>query len=117
VKTRRWRRRLGAWSVGLGLLAVASAAEAQGILSHSVVAVATTSTSVLAEGLHSLQILVNDSDTTIYCNLAGGAAVVGEGVRLNAAGGNLFLDGVHTTTVACIHGGTGTKNVLTTRER
>lgn len=84
---------------------------------HTVVNVTTGSTAVLtvARGVRSLLILQNDSDTTIYCNLAGAAAVANEGVRLNASGGTLFMDAVVTpTTVTCIHGGTGNKALLVT---
>jgi hypothetical protein len=84
---------------------------------HTVVNVTTASTSVLGttRGIRSLLILQNDSDTTIYCNLTGGVAVVDEGIRLNAAGGTLFMDTVvPTVPVTCIHGGTGTKALLVT---
>ncbi len=78
------------------------------------IAINSTSTAVLAESpSRTILILQNDSDTTIYCNLSGGAAVAGQGVRLPASGGGIVLDvQPPNSAVACIHGGSGTKNLL-----
>lgn len=82
----------------------------------STVAVGTTSTAVLsASPARTVLILQNDSDTTIYCNLSGGAAVVGQGTRLSSTGGGIVLDvQPPADAVACIHGGSGSKNLLVT---
>ena len=81
------------------------------------VAVAVTSTSiVVANGGRRLLVIVNDSDTDIYLAL-GEAAVVGEGIRLNAAGGTYTSerkrarDRIFTGEVFGIHGGAATKDV------
>lgn len=57
-------------------------------------------------------LIVNDSDTIVYLNL-GAAAVVGEGIRLNANGGAFEINwtNLYTGAVYGIHGGTGTKYV------
>lgn len=86
-------------------------------VTHSAVNVTTASTQVVATissgRKRNLLILINDSDTTIYCNLAGGTAVANEGIRLNASGGSIFMDvSVTYTAVNCIHGGTGNKVLL-----
>ena len=57
------------------------------------VTVGTTSTEVLAESKSlSKTIIINDSDETIYLAV-GGPAVMNSGIRLNAAGGAVGLDG------------------------
>ena len=84
---------------------------------HSKIAVAASSTLVLPATriIRSLLVLINDSDTTIYCNLTGAAAVANEGIRLNANGGSILLDvSVTSSAVYCIHGGSGDKTLLVT---
>lgn len=55
---------------------------------HTEVSVLTSSTAVLAEnGARRYALFINDSDTTMYLNLAG-TAVVNKGIRLNANGGS-----------------------------
>lgn len=86
-------------------------------VTHSAINVATSSTEVVASisagKRRNLLILVNDSDTTIYCNLAGATAAVNQGVRLNDSGGALFMDvSVTLSAVNCIHGGAGNKVLL-----
>ena len=65
-----------------------------------------------ANGNRKAAIVVNDSDETIYVAL-GYAAVVGRGIRLNAAGGSLVIAGGIYTNQAIngIHGGSGNKRV------
>jgi len=83
---------------------------------HTPVNVTTTTTQVLAakagrKFLH----LINDSDTVIYCKIDGNPAILNEGERLNANGGNLFMDIiVPDKVVNCIHDGTGNKVILAT---
>ena len=80
--------------------------------------IAITSTQVIAENHQRVWLLlVNDSDETIYVKF-GAAAVLNEGIRLNAEGGSLeisyetgFIDG---RAVNAIHGGSGTKRLLAT---
>ena len=83
-------------------------------VTHATVEIATTSTSVLgAASQRTLLGLINSSDTVLYCNLAGGAAIVDGGLRLNANGGSALFDtSVPTGAIACIHGGSGTKTLL-----
>ena len=98
---------LGAW-----------AAESFINLNHSAISVATTSTEVLpANAARGWVLLVNDSDTVIYCKV-GAAAAVNQGVRINASGGSWEL-GTHfgnldPRAINCIHGGTGGKTLLAT---
>jgi len=77
------------------------------------VAISTSSTNVLAaKEDRRILILVNDSDTTIYCTLDSTPAVVGRGVRLNSNGGTLFMDtAVPTGAINCING-SGSKNLI-----
>jgi hypothetical protein len=88
-------------------------------LSESAVAVGTSSTEVVpANADRRFLLLINDSDTVIYCSLTGTAAVVNQGTRLNANGGNLLLDtAVPGTAINCIHGGAGNKTLLRTEEQ
>lgn len=87
-------------------------------LVQSTIPCATTSTAVFsAAPFRSLLILQNDSDTVIYVSLTGVAATVGAGVRLEANGGSLFFDlptSMPRAAITCIHGGSGTKNLLAT---
>jgi hypothetical protein len=56
---------------------------------HSVVSVLATSTSVLPSNqVRKYALIINDSDTTVYLNIAGAAAQLNYGVRLNANGGS-----------------------------
>ena len=74
------------------------------------VAVATTSTAVTTFAPVGILILSNVSDTTIYCNVSGGAATTAHlpiGVAMTA----WFDIAVPATAVNCIHAGTGTKNL------
>lgn len=100
----------------IAILCAARSASAGAEFSHSTVSVAATSTVVVAaSSTRLLLILENDSDTVMYCNLAGGAAVLNTGTRLSANGGGKVLDvRAPSTAVACIHGGSGTKNLLVT---
>ncbi len=84
---------------------------------HSAVNVTTSTTAVVSAAVFFRQILilVNDSDAVIYCNLAGAAAVLNQGIRLNANGGNIVMDvAVTKTAVNCIHGNSGNKVILVT---
>lgn len=60
--------------------------------------------------------LINDSDTVIYLALGGNAAVLNQGIRLNAAGGSLEINKTNLTrgAIAAIHGGAGNKVLLIT---
>ena len=85
-------------------------------LTHTKVAVATSTTQLLAANAdREWVLLVNDSDTVIYVK-AGVAAVVNEGIRLNASGGSLELSArlgnLDTRVINAIHGGAATKNLL-----
>lgn len=108
---------------GLVVALVFSAAlPAQAVtFTHSSVACATTSTSVLAAGAikgnGARVIFQNDSDTTIYLAIDGNAAALNAGLRVNANGGNVFLDqGAPSGAINCIHGSSGTKKLLVTYE-
>ena len=87
-----------------------------GTVTRGKVAVGTTSTEVL--GAYTLPafrryvILCNDSDTVIYLSIDL-AAVVGEGIRLNANGGSYEMSELNMSMlkIYAIHGGTGTKNL------
>ncbi len=85
---------------------------------HTAVNVTTNTGEVLASNANRLYaLLVNDSDTTIYIKL-GAAAVVNEGIRLNALGGNYemsaMLGNLYTGAINGIHGGAGNKVLLVT---
>lgn len=47
-----------------------------------------SSQAIAANDNRSYLLLVNDSNAVIYINVTGGTAVLNEGIRLNAAGGN-----------------------------
>ena len=91
-------RRLLLVAVALGFLltpsSLVAATDFVRTFTHAAVSVLTSSTSVLAAttAKRLLLILVNDGTNTIYCNLAGAAAVLNQGVRLNSGGGSLLLD-------------------------
>jgi hypothetical protein len=86
---------------------------------YDAVDVTTTSTQVLAaKNDRRVLILQNDSDTIVYCAADGTAAVVGKGIRLNAAGGNWHADvAAPTDVVNCIHNGVGNKKVMPTEDQ
>jgi len=89
---------------------------------QTTVAVGATSTAVLAAtsgpgeftATRQYVSLQNDSDTVMYCNTAGAAAVVGAGTRLSANGGGKVWDArtAPNDAITCIHGGSGTKSLL-----
>lgn len=85
---------------------------------HTAVNVTTSTAAALAANLErKYALLVNDSDTTIYIKL-GAAAVLNEGIRLNANGGSYEMSAalgnlVHVA-INAIHGGTGNKVLLVT---
>jgi len=86
---------------------------------HTKVSVGVASTTVIAANTSRKSLLiVNDSDTTVYLNLAGDAAVLNEGVRLNSGGSSYEmsagLGNLVTGAIAGIHGGSGTKLLLIT---
>ena len=96
----------------------AGAAEPFVNLNHTAVSVTTGSTEVLAaNAARGLALLVNDSDTVIYCKL-GVAAAVNQGVRLNASGGSWELSAhfgnLDPRAINCIHCGSGSKTLLAT---
>lgn len=84
---------------------------------HTVVSVTTTTTQLLAANTNRLYVcLVNDSDEAIYIKF-GVAAVLNEGIRLNANGGtyemskelgNLYTGSINAISVS------GSKNMLVT---
>lgn len=119
-------RKIIRFVLGLSLVALASSAEAWvppdyeafTTVTHTTVAVATTSTVTLtAKSNRTFVILENISDTAIDCKF-GADAVASEGVRLYANGGSLLLDAKYPTiSLSCIHAGTGTKSLLVTEGR
>jgi len=81
---------------------------------HTAVNITTDST-LVSSGPRALLIIQNDSDTDMYCNVAGGAAVLGQGLRLLANGGAFGFDvAVPKGAIHCIHNGTGNKVLLVT---
>ena len=87
-------------------------------LTHTAINVTTTSGEALAANTSRLWLLIeNDSDTAIYCKV-GAAAVLNEGIRLNANGGSWELSpsmgNYNTGAINCIHSGTGNKVLLVT---
>jgi len=86
---------------------------------HTTIAIATSSTAVSVgwkQPQRTFLSLQNVSDTAVYCNVAGGAAVVGAGMRLSANGGGVTMDvKVPQGAIACIHDGAGTKNLVLTQ--
>jgi len=73
--------------------------------------VAVTSTLVIAVCKHRTAVwIVNDSDTIIYLAL-GVAAVVNQGIRLNAGGGSFTMSkaDLFKGDISAIHGGAGAK--------
>lgn len=82
-------------------------------ITHSTIAVAVTSTEVVAaNATRNFLILENVSDTNMDCKI-GTAAVAGAGFRLYANGGSLLLDSKYpVAAINCIHAGSGTKSLL-----
>ena len=84
---------------------------------HSEVAVGATTTAVIAaNSARKYLLLVNDSDEAIYVKL-GAAAVMNEGIRINASGGSLALSAQNGNLYAgAINGicSSGSKNLLVT---
>ena len=79
--------------------------------------VGVSSTLVLAQSSTRVYALVvNDSDTTIYIKL-GAAAVVGEGIRINANGGAYEINwsNLYTGNIYGIHNSTGNKAITVTQ--
>lgn len=99
------------------LLSLATGAEAQvrTTITHTVVAVATTTTQALAANRNrNYLFLQNISDTAMYCSI-GTTAALNQGILLSPTGGNFLMDTKFSAqSVACIHGGTGTKNLSVT---
>lgn len=86
---------------------------------HSQVDVGATSTSMIgANASRRYLLIINDSDTVIYLNLTGAAAVVNRGVRINANGSNYEMSATNENLVigaiTAIHGGAGNKSLLVT---
>ena len=85
-------------------------------VTHTAVNVTTSSGEVIAaKTKRGFLLIVNDSDTDIYCKV-GAAAVMNEGIRINANGGSFEmgrgLRNIDTRAVNCIHGGSGNKVAL-----
>lgn len=85
------------------------------LLSHTTVAVGTTSILALQANLkRRYLLLINDSDTNIYLSF-GLAAANGQGIRLNANGGSYELTpGIISTAEIYAISNAGTKNLLIT---
>jgi len=80
---------------------------------NTAVNVATSSTTILALNADRLNaVIVNDSDVVIYLGV-GAAAVLNQGIRLNANGGAYEINwsNLYTGAIYGIHGGTGNKVV------
>jgi hypothetical protein len=88
-------------------------------LTHLTIAVGTASTVVLpASGTRIYLLLVNDSDTKMYCSLNGSAAALNTGLTLASNGGWILFDvepSVPRTAINCLQTGTGTKQLLVTQ--
>ena len=122
------RARVSAWTSGTITVAgfVTGAGGGQGTQpvsvaayttpTHTAVNVTTSSGAVLAANANrKYALLINDSDTTIYMKL-GAAAVVNQGIRLNANGGSYEMStlfgNLYTGAIYGIHGGSGNKAIL-----
>jgi len=100
---------LAAWSMSFTSYAQSGAV----VITSTAVTVANTSTSVaVANSQRQFLLLINDSDTNIYCKF-GATAIVHQGVLLVANGGGLLLDstGVSQQAINCI-AVTGSKTLL-----
>ena len=109
-------------STALAIFLINSAFAATGFpvitLTHTAINVTTSTGEALAANTSRRWLLIeNDSDTAIYCKV-GVAAVLNQGIRLNANGGSWELSprlgNYNTGAVNCIHGGTGNKVLLVT---
>lgn len=95
---------------------VALAAFPEVTIVHTAVNVTTSTGEVLAASTdRKWALIINDSDVVIYCKIAA-AAVLNEGIRLNANGGSFEispqLGNFVTGAINCIHGGAGNKVLL-----
>ena len=113
---------LGVAIVAASMLLLAASAvyaqPAQVTWAHTAVNVTTGSGAVLAANVErKWAIIENDSDFNIYCKI-GAAAVLNQGIRINAAGGSLeissALNNYTTDAINCIHGDAGNKVMLVT---
>ncbi len=85
-------------------------------LIHSVASIATASTVALAASKSRVYVLLeNDSDTDMYL-MIGADAVMNQGIRINANGGNYEMSipqgNISDLVINAIQGDTGTKNLL-----
>lgn len=85
-------------------------------LTHSSVAVAITSTAVIAANADRIYLLIQNISDTAIDLFVGGAAVASQGIRLQANGGSIELSArngnLDTRAINAIHAGTGTKTLL-----
>ena len=91
---------LAAWSMSFTSYAQSGAIV---ITASSVSVQSTSTTSLAADPQRKFLLLINDSDTNIYCKF-GATAIVHQGVLLVANGGGLLLDttGVTQQAMNCI---------------
>lgn len=87
-------------------------------LTHTAYNATTSTTEALAASTtRTYLLIINDSDTTVYLKF-GAAAVLNQGIRLNANGGSAEFSprngNVDTRAVNVIHGGAGNKALLIT---
>ena len=85
---------------------------------HTAPTAAVTSGAALAANVaRKFAMIINDSDTTVYLKV-GAAAVLNEGIRINANGGSYTMSeaegNLDTRAINSIHGGAGTKVLLVT---
>lgn len=121
-KTLVSRVKLLVYGTALAMFLVSSASAQTGFretaLTHTAINVTTSTGEALVANTSRRWLLIeNDSDTVIYCKV-GVAAVLNQGIRLNANGGSWELSpsmgNYNTGAVNCIHGGTGNKVLLVT---
>lgn len=98
-------------------VAVSLGNEAPIVGTDTPVDVATVSTGALpANNGRRYALFINDSDATIWISTTGAAAVVNEGIRLSAAGGNYEMasqyGNLEQAAVYAIHEAIGTKRLL-----
>lgn len=87
-------------------------------LTHTAVNVTTSTGEVSAADVNrGFLLIINDSNFVIYCKV-GVAAVLNEGIRLNASGGSFEMSrgnrNLDADAVNCIHGDSGNKVLLVT---
>jgi hypothetical protein len=87
-------------------------------ITHTAVNVTTVSGEALATNAsRKYALVVNDSDTTVYIKI-GAAAVLNQGIRLNANGGSYEMShaigNLNTGEINACHGGIGNKVLLVT---